>query len=133
MKTQAKSRIVFGTDLVTGAPFAAEVTDFAAWPSEGATHEAIQTLLEIHNRGYEGLRLAASTLGQNEVLLNRNVDLASPEGHLVDFVMGLAEHGHTLSTKLALGLLQHMYQSAGLQSPTPRPVKDQIFISGMEG
>lgn len=133
MKTEPKSRIAIATDLVTGAPFAAEVNDSTAWPSERATHEAMRTLLEIHNRGYEGLRLAARTLGQNEILLNRNVDLASPEGHLVDFVMGLAEHGHTLSTKLALGLLQHMYQSAGLQSPTPRPVKDQIFISGMEG
>lgn len=133
MKTESQSRIAFGTDLVTDLPFAAEVNDSTAWPSEIATHEAMQTVLEIHNRGYEGLRLAASTLGQNEVLLNRNVDLASPEGHLVDFVMGLAEHGHTLSTKLALSLLQHMYQSAGLQPPTPRPIEDQIFISGMEG
>lgn len=133
MKTDSQSRIAFGTDLVTGLPFAAEVIDSTVWPSETATHEAMQTVLEIHNRGYEGLRLAARTLGQNEILLNRNVDLASPEGHLVDFVMGLAEHGYTLSTELALSLLQHMYQSAGLPAPTPRPVKDQIFISGIEG
>lgn len=132
MKTQAKSRIVFGTDLVTGAPFAAEVTDFAAWPSEGATHEAIQTLLEIHNRGYEGLRLAASSWDQNEVLLNRNVDLASPEGQLINFVMGLAEYGHELPTKQALALLEDMYKSEELEPPTPRPIEDQIFISRME-
>lgn len=132
MTTSPKAHIAIGTDLVTGLPFAAEVTDTTAWPSESATHEAVRTLEEIHNRGYTGLRLAASTLSQNETLLNRNVNLASPEGHVVNFVMGLAEYGYALPKKLALALLQHIYQSADLQPPTPLPVKDQIFISGTE-
>ena len=88
--------------------------------------------MEIHNQGYEGLRLATSTLGNNEVLLKRNVDLASPEGHLINFVMGLAEYGYVLPAQLAMALLRHMYVSADLHSPTPRPVKDKIFITGME-
>lgn len=129
MKTEPKSRIGFGADLVTGTPVAAEVNDSTTWPSESATHEAIRTLLEIHNRGYEGLRLLASALEQNEVLICRNVDLASPEGHLINLVMGVAEYGYTLPTKLALELLQRMYELAGLPQPIARPVEEQIFIS----
>ncbi len=132
MTTSPKAHIAIGTDHVTGMPFAAEVTDTTAWPSESATHEAVRTLVEIHNRGYAGLRLAASTLSQNDTLLNRNVNLASPEGHVVNFVMELAKYGYELPTKLVLALLRHIYQSAELQLPTPLPVKDQIFISGME-
>lgn len=131
MKNEPKSRIAIATDLETGMPLAAEVTDTTAWPAESATHEAIRTVLEIHNRGYTGLRLAASTLSENETLLTRNLNLASPEGHVVNLVMGLAEFGYGLSTKLALALLRHLYESADLQHPTPRQVTDQIFISEM--
>lgn len=129
MKTEPKSRIAITTDLVTGLPVAAKVNDSTAWPSDSATHEAMRTLMEIYNRGYEGLRLAASSLGQNEVLINRSVNLSSPEGQLINFVMGLAEYGHQLPTQQAMVLLGNMYKSADLQPPTPRPIKEQIFTS----
>lgn len=131
MSTTPKARIAFGADPFTGKPIAAEITDTTAWPSECATRQAIHTLIEIHNKGYAGLRLAYGALSESETMFSRDVDLASPEGQLVNFLFGLAEHGYEFPTNLAMGILRHVYRSAGL--PAPTPPKDQIVISGMEG
>jgi hypothetical protein len=117
-------------DPFTDQTIAAEVTDTTVWPSECATRQAIRTLIEIHNKGYKGLRLACCTLSKGETMLSRNVNMASPEGHLIDFLFGLAEHGYEIPSDLALGVLCHVYRLAGL--PEPTPLEDQIVISGME-
>jgi hypothetical protein len=129
MSTTPKSRIAIGVDFFTGKSIAAEVTDTTAWPSECATRQAISTLIEIHNKGYTGLRLECCTVTESETMFSRDVNISSPEGHLVDFLFGLAEHGYELPTDLAMGILRHVYLLAGL--PEPIPTKDQIFISGM--
>lgn len=92
----------------------------------------MQTLIEIHNQGYKGLKFEYSRLNPSETLLSRCVNLSTPEGHLVVFVMDLAEHGIALPTDQALGLLEKIYQSEGLPLPTPRPLTEQIYLSEIE-
>lgn len=124
MSITPKSRIASGADPFTGIPVAAEITDTTAWPSEYATRQAIRTLIEIHNKGYTGLRLAYGALGESETLFSRDVNLASPEGHLINFLFGLAEYGYEFPTDMAMEILRHVYRSAGL--PVPVPSKDKI-------
>lgn len=130
MSNTPKTSIAIGVDPFTGHPIAAEIADTRAWPSERATHQAIRTFVEIHNMGYTGVRLAYGALSEGKTLLIRDVDLASPEGQLVNFLFGLAEYGYECPTDQAIGILRQIYRSAGL--PTPTPSKDKIFISGME-
>lgn len=132
MKNSSNSRIAFGCHTVTDAPYAEEVTDSTLWPSESATLNSMQTLIEIHNRGYGGLKIEGSRLNPSETLLSRCVNLSSPEGHLALFVMGLAEHGIALPKDQALGLLEKIYQSEGLPPPTPRPLIEQVYLSTIE-
>ena len=132
MSNSSKSRIAFGSHPVTGVPYAQEVADSTLWPSESATLQGMQTLIEIHNCGYAGLRFEYSRLNPSETLLSRCVNLSTPEGHLVIFVMGLAEHGIALPTDQALGLLEKIYQAEGLPLPMPRPLTEQICLSKIE-
>ena len=132
MSNSSKSRIAFGSHPVTDVPYAEEVADSTLWPSASATLEAILTLIEIHNQGYAGLKLEYSRLNPSEILLNRCVNLSTPEGHLVVFVMGLAEHGIKLPTFQAVGLLEKIYQSEGLPLPIPRSLIEQIYLSTIE-
>lgn len=132
MKNSSNSRIAFGSHPVTGAPYAEEVTDSTLWPSDSATLQAWQTLIEIHNQGYAGLKFEYRRLNTSETLINRCVNSSTPEGHLVIFVMSLAEHGIALPTEQALGLLEKIYQAEGLPLPTPRPLTEKIYFSEIE-
>ena len=123
------SRIAITYDPVSGYPLASEVVDSTLWPSERATRQALQTLLEIHNLGYEGLRFEYSRLNTSETLLSRSVNLSTPEGRLVTFVMELAERGRSFSTDEALEILKKIYLSEGLTPPIPRPLSDQICVA----
>ena len=132
MKKISNSRIAIEIHPITGYPFAAEVADSTLWPSERATRQALHTLVEINNLGYAGLRFQYSRLNTSETLLSRSVNLSTPEGHLVVFIMDLAEQGIALATNQALGLLEKIYQSEGLPLPTPRPLTEQIYLSEIE-
>lgn len=132
MSNSSKPRIAFGSHPVRDVPYAAEVADSTLWPSKSATFQSMQTLIEIHNRGYGGLKIEDSRLNASETLLSRSVNLSTAEGQLVIFVMGLAEHGITLSTDQALGLLEKIYQSEGLPLPIPRSLTEQIYLSNTE-
>jgi hypothetical protein len=102
------------------------------WPSESATRQSLQTLVEIHNHGYEGLRLEYSRLNTSETLISRCVNLSTPEGRLVTIVMALAERGRAFPTVKALEILKKIYLSEGLTPPTPRPLSEQICLSAKE-
>jgi hypothetical protein len=102
------------------------------WPSESATRQSLQTLVEIHNHGYEGLRLEYSRLNTSETLISRCVNLSTPEGRLVTIVMALAERGRALPTEKALGILKKIYLSESLPLPSPRPRNEQICLSPNE-
>lgn len=132
MSSSPSSRIAFRFDPVTGEPCAQEVTDTTAWPSASAALQALQTVLEIHNRGYAGLKFGYLPLNEAEITWSRNVNLASPEGQLVNFVMGLAEYGYALPKDIAIALLRHIYQSEDLPLPTARPRNEQIYTSENE-
>lgn len=132
MKNSSHSRIAFGSDPITDAPYTEEVADSTLWPSESATLQSMQTLIEIHNQGYAGLKIEGSRLNPSETLLSRCVNLSTAEGQLVTFVMGLAEHGIKLPTYQAIGLLEKIYQSEGLPLPIPRPLTEQIYLSTIE-
>ena len=132
MKNSSNSRIAIEIHPITAYPFAAEVADSTLWPSERATRQALHTLVEINNLGYAGLRFQYSRLNTSETLLSRSVNLSTPEGHLVVFIMDLAEQGIALPTNQALGLLEKIYQSEGLPLPTPRPLTEKIYISEIE-
>lgn len=132
MSKPPTSRMAFGSHPVTGAPYVAEVADSTMWPSESATRQSLQTLVEIHNHGYVGLRFEYSRLNTSETLISRCVDLSTPEGRLVTIVMALAERGRALPTEKALGILKKIYLSEGLTPPTPRPLCEQICLSPNE-
>jgi hypothetical protein len=132
MSTAPTSRIAFGSHPVTGVSYAAEVADSTMWPSESATRQSLQTLVEIHNHGYEGLRLEYSRLNTSETLISRCVNLSTPEGRLVTIVMALAERGRAFPTVKALEILKKIYLSEGLTPPTPRPLSEQICLSAKE-
>jgi hypothetical protein len=121
--------IAIGLHPITGDAYAAEVTDSTLWPSERATHQALQTLVEIHNLGYAGLHLEHWHLNPNETLFSRCVNYSTPEGRLVTIVMALAERGRAFSTDEALGILKKIYLTEGLTLPTPRPLSDQICVA----
>ncbi|WP_146188548.1 hypothetical protein [Limnohabitans sp. 2KL-51] len=123
------SGIAIGIHPITGDPYAAEVVDSTLWPSERATRQALETLVEIHNQGYAGLRLEHWHLKPNETLFSRCVNMSTPEGRLVTFVMELAERGRAFSTEEALRILKKIYLSEGLTPPTPRPISEQICVS----
>ena len=128
MSTSPTSRIAITFDPESGHPVAGEVTDTTAWPSERATHQALRTVAKIYNQGYAGLKLECTSLQNDETLLERNVNLATPEGHLVICVMGLAERGYAFPMKVALALLRNIYESDGLKHPTPRSSIEQINL-----
>ena len=129
LKKTSNSQIAIGLHPITGDLYAAEVADSALWPSERATHQALQTLVEIHNQGYAGLRLEHWHLNPNLNLFSRCVNLSTPEGRLVTIVMALAERGRAFSTEEALGILKKIYLTEGLTPPTPRPVSQQICVA----
>ena len=129
LKKISNSRIAIGIHPITGDPYAAEVVDSTLWPSERATRQALETLVEIHNQGYAGLRFQYSRLNTSETLHSRCVNLSTPEGRLVTFVMELAERGRAFSTEEALRILKKIYLSEGLTPPTPRPLSEQIFVT----
>jgi|GEM_PF-1577371 hypothetical protein len=119
MSKNPPKRVALSHDLVTGLPFAGEVEDFSTWPSISVAHQAFSTVIEIHNQGYEGIRLRSDELSTGEFLFTKQVDTSSPEGKLIEFVMSLAQHGFELDTKVTMALLRHIYQTAGLPKPTP--------------
>ena len=123
------SRIAITYDPVSGYPLASEVVDSTLWPSERATRQAVQTLVEIHNLGYEGLRFEYSRLNTSETLLTRSVNLSTPEGRLITLVMELAEQGQPFPNEKALEILKKIYLTEGLTPPTPRPLSEQICVS----
>ena len=123
------SRIAITYDPVSGYPLASEVVDSTLWPSERATRQAVQTLVEIHNLGYEGLRFEYSRLNTSETLLTRSVNLSTPEGRLITLVMELAEQGQPFPTEKALEILKKIYLTEGLTPPTPRPLSEQICVA----
>jgi hypothetical protein len=123
------SGIAIGIHPITGDPYAAAVVDSTLWPSERATRQALETLVEIHNQGYAGLRLEHWHLNPNETLFSRCVNMSTPEGRLVTIVMALAESGRAFSTKEALEILKKIYLTEGLMPPTPRPLSEQICVS----
>lgn len=123
------SGIAIGIHPITGDPYAAEVVDSTLWPSERATRQALETLVEIHNQGYAGLRLEHWHLNPNLNLFSRCVNFSTPEGRLVTIVMALAERGRAFSTEEALGILKKIYFTEGLTPPTPRPLCEQICIT----
>lgn len=129
MKKISASAIASGLNPITGDPYVAEVADSTLWPSERATHQALQTLVEIHNQGYSGLRLEHWHLNPNETLFSHYVNYSTPEGRLVTIVMALAERGRAFSTEEALGILKKIYLTEGLTPPTPRPLNDQICVA----
>ena len=131
MKKISNSRIAIGIGIhpITGNPYAEEVADSTLWPSERATRQALQTLVEIHNQGYAGLRFQYCRLNTSETLHSQYVNLSTPEGRLVTFVMALAERGRAISTEEALGILKKIYESEGLTPPTPRSLSEQICVS----
>lgn len=124
-KTNA-SRIAITYDPASGFPLASEVTDTNNWPSESATYKALSTIVEIYNQGYTGLKLQCTSLENNETLWSRSVNAATPEGHIVICVMGLAEYGFAIPTETVMDLLRKLYDSEGLQPPTPRCSKEKI-------
>jgi len=123
------SRIAITYDPVSGYPLASEVVDSTLWPSERATRQALQTLVEIHNLGYEGLRFEYSRLNTSETLLTRSVNLSTPEGRLITLVMELAEQGQPFPNEKALEILKKIYLTEGLTPPTPRPLSEQICVA----
>ncbi|WP_350295211.1 hypothetical protein [Limnohabitans sp. Rim8] len=123
------SRIAITYDPVSGYPLASEVVDSTLWPSERATRQAVQTLVEIHNLGYEGLRFEYSRLNTSETLLTRSVNLSTPEGRLITLVMELAEQGQPFPNEKALEILKKIYLTEGLTPPTPRPLSEQICVA----
>ena len=123
------SRIAITYDPVSGYPLASEVVDSTLWPSERATRQALQTLVEIHNLGYEGLRCEYSRLNTSETLLTRSVNLSTPEGRLITLVMELAEQGQPFPNEKALEILKKIYLTEGLTPPTPRPLSEQICVA----
>jgi len=123
------SRIAITYDPVSGYPLASEVVDSTLWPSERATRQAVQTLVEIHNLGYEGLRFEYSRLNTSETLLTRSVNLSTPEGRLITLVMELAEQGQPFPNEKALEILKKIYPTEGLTPPTPRPLSEQICVA----
>ena len=123
------SGIAIGIHPITGDPYAAEVVDSTLWPSERATRQAVQTLVEIHNLGYEGLRFEYSRLNTSETLLTRSVNLSTPEGRLITLVMELAEQGQPFPNEKALEILKKIYLTEGLTPPTPRPLSEQICVA----
>jgi hypothetical protein len=132
MSTDNKSRVEIDFDPVYGEPFSAEVTDTTAWPSERATDQAIETLLKVYNLGFEGLKIKYVNLANNENLLSQQADLKTPEGYLVNYVMGLAKSGIEFPTQQVLALLVHIYKSEGLPLPKARPRNQQIYWSEIE-
>jgi hypothetical protein len=123
------SRIAITYDPVSAYPLASEVVDSTLWPSERATRQAVQTLVEIHNLGYEGLRFEYSRLNTSETLLTRSVNLSTPEGRLITLVMELAEQGQPFPNEKALEILKKIYLTEGLTPPTPRPLSEQICVA----
>ena len=123
------SRIAITYDPVSGYPLASEVVDSTLWPSERATRQAVQTLVEIHNLGYEGLQFEYSRLNTSETLLTRSVNLSTPEGRLITLVMELAEQGQPFPNEKALEILKKIYLTEGLTPPTPRPLSEQICVA----
>ena len=129
MKKISNSRIAIEIHPITGYPFVAEIADSTLWPLERATRQAVQTLVEIHNQGYAGLRFQYSRLNTSETLLSRSVNLSTPEGRLITFVMELAERGRPFPTEKALEILKKIYLTEGLTPPTPRPLSEQICVA----
>lgn len=132
MSTGNKSQGEIDFDPIYGEPFAAKVTDTTAWPCERAADQAIETLLEIHNLGFEGLKIKYANLENNENLISQQADLKTPEGHLVNCVMVLAQSGYEFPKAWALALLVDIYLSEGRPLPTARPRSEQIHWSKIE-
>ena len=126
MSTVNKSQVGIDFDPIYGEPFAAEVTDTTTWPCERAAEQAIETLLEIHNLGFEGLRIKYANLENNENLISQQADLSTPEGHLVNCVMVLAQSGYEFPKAWALALLFDIYLTEGRPIQTARPRDEQI-------
>lgn len=132
MSTGNKSRAEIDFDPIYGEPFAAKVTDTTAWPCERAADQAIETLLEIHNLGFEGLKIKYANLENNENLISQQADLKTPEGQLVDFVMVLAQSGYEFPKAWTLALLLDIYLTEGMPLPKARPRNEQIHWSKVE-
>jgi hypothetical protein len=112
--------------------FAAKVTDTTTWPCERAADQAIETLLQIHNLGFEGLKIKYANLENNENVISQQADLKTPEGYLVNCVMVLAQSGYEFPKAWTLALLVDIYLTEGRPLPTTRPLNEQIHWSKIE-
>ena len=133
MSTPKTSRIAIDFDQTFGEPFTAEVIDIATWPSERAANQAIRTILEIHNLGFEGLKIKYACLEDYENLISQQADLKTPEGYLVNCVMVLAQKGYEFPKAWVIALLVDIYLTEGMQLPDARPPHEQIIWTEIEG
>jgi hypothetical protein len=100
---------------------------------EEACLEAVSTLVEIHNTGYQGIQLNLALQSDDFLHVSHTGDTTTPEGSIAKFLIALAEYGYQVATEDVMDILMRTYQSEGRQMPTPRPAKAQINLHEILG
>jgi hypothetical protein len=93
--------------------------------------EAVCTLVEIYNSGYQGIQLNLAVQPDGFLHVCHTGDTTTPEGSIANFVMAFAEYGYQIATQDAMDLLSRTYHTQGRQIPTPLPANTQITLHGI--
>ena len=97
-------------------------------PQEEACFEAVYTLVEIHNSGYQGIQLNLSIRPDGFLHVSQTGDNTTPEGSIAQLVVALAEYGYQIATEDVMDLLERMYRAQGRQTPNSLPASARIDL-----
>ena len=95
---------------------------------EEACFEAVNTLVEIHNSGYQGVQVNLVIQPDGFMHVCHTGDITTPEGSIAKFLLVIAEYGYQVATEDVMGILVRTYKSEGRQMPTPRSAKARIYL-----
>jgi hypothetical protein len=93
--------------------------------------EAVHTLVEIYNSGYQGIQLNLAIQPDGFLHVCHTDDPTTPEGSIAKFVTAFAEYGYLFAAEDVMNLLTRVYHAEGLPIPTPLPVNAQINLHGI--
>jgi hypothetical protein len=100
-----------------GLPYVTTPADIDHWPSAAASALTLDTIIEIINRGYEGVSIQYSSLSGDRTLISVPTDPNTPEGRLTQELLMFAQAGKSQPVATSLSILERIYREQGLQLP----------------
>lgn len=87
------------------------------WPSLEASEQYVDNLVAIVERGYLGVQVRSAERSGGGILFSLALDVATPEGRLVQFLSRIASKGLQPSTSEIMSILERVYREQGLPLP----------------